>query len=174
MGEAKHTTAATYLAMQLPRATLRPDIAVLNPGSNFHEPQQEVSMPIGIVLSGGGAMGDFEVGALYSLYSRGVRPDVIAGTSVGAINGAAIAQGEVGLSQLGSIWFSLRENSDMYLTDISLQGVSDQLKGYLELSGGHLLVDLTLGMGPALPLCRFAALAYWRFDSLRYSGRRIV
>jgi len=109
-------------------------------------------MPVGIVLSGGGAMGDFELGALVALYNRGVRPEIVAGTSVGAINGAAIAQGEGGLSQLQSIWFSLRSNSDMYLEDVSLNGVSDQVKAYLSLSAAHLIVDLTLGMGPLLPL----------------------
>src|SRR6266568_722304 len=112
-------------------------------------------MPVGIVLSGGGAMGDFELGALVALYNRGIRPDIVAGTSVGAINGVAIAQNEGGLSQLQSIWFSLRQNSDMYLEDLSLNGVSDQVKAYLSLSGAHLLVDLTLGMGPALPLWPF-------------------
>jgi predicted acylesterase/phospholipase RssA len=108
-------------------------------------------MRIGIVLSGGGSHGDFEVGALSALYNRGIRPDVVAGTSVGAINAVAIAQGEGGLSQLRSIWFSLQYNSHMWKEDISLSGVSDQLKTYLELSGGHLFADLTLGMGPALP-----------------------
>ena len=43
-------------------------------------------MPIAISLSGGGAKGDFEVGALRLLYDRGIRPDVLTGSSVGAIN----------------------------------------------------------------------------------------
>ena len=51
-------------------------------------------MPTAIVISGGGAKGDFEVGALRLLYDRGIRPDIICGTSVGAINGAKLAEGE--------------------------------------------------------------------------------
>ncbi len=43
------------------------------------------------VLGGGGLLGAAEVGMLRALLERGVRPDVIVGTSIGAINGAAMA-----------------------------------------------------------------------------------
>jgi NTE family protein len=77
-------------------------------------------MPLAIALSGGGARGDFEVGALRALYNRGLRPDIVCGTSVGAINGAAIAQGDGGLEQLEAVWRGLQQNSDMYLFDPQL------------------------------------------------------
>src|SRR5688572_6373324 len=85
-----------------------------------HFPTEGSTMPIGLSLSGGGARGDFQVGALRFLYDQGVRPDVVAGTSVGAINGAKLAEGESddptqGLRGLEAIWTSLRFNSDMYL-----------------------------------------------------------
>ena len=41
---------------------------------------------LGIALSGGGGKGAYQVGVLRVLRAAGVRPDVIAGTSVGAIN----------------------------------------------------------------------------------------
>jgi len=43
------------------------------------------------VLGGGGLLGANEVGMLRALLEEGVRPDLVVGTSVGAINGAAIA-----------------------------------------------------------------------------------
>src|SRR5688500_355803 len=43
------------------------------------------------VLSGGAALGAIQVGMLRALYERGVEPDLIVGTSVGAVNGAYIA-----------------------------------------------------------------------------------
>jgi NTE family protein len=43
------------------------------------------------VLGGGGHMGAYEVGMLRALLEADVRPDMIVGTSIGAINGAAIA-----------------------------------------------------------------------------------
>ncbi|MGY2002602.1 patatin-like phospholipase family protein [Blastococcus sp. SYSU DS1024] len=43
------------------------------------------------VLGGGGVLGAAEVGMLQALFEHGVRPDLIVGTSVGAINGALVA-----------------------------------------------------------------------------------
>ena len=43
------------------------------------------------VLGGGGVLGVAEVGMARALLEAGVRPDLVCGTSVGAINGAAIA-----------------------------------------------------------------------------------
>ena len=45
-----------------------------------------------LCLSGGGARGSFQIGAIKCLYEvYGFRPDVIAGTSVGAVNGIKLA-----------------------------------------------------------------------------------
>ena len=45
----------------------------------------------GLVLSGGGAKGAYQVGVVKCLAKHGVRLSAIAGTSVGALNGAVIA-----------------------------------------------------------------------------------
>jgi NTE family protein len=51
-------------------------------------------MTTALSLSGGGSKGDFQLGAVRFLYRvRGVRPDIIIGTSVGSINGAKLAEG---------------------------------------------------------------------------------
>jgi NTE family protein len=44
-----------------------------------------------LVLGGGGVLGAAEVGMLQALFEHGVRPDLVVGTSVGAINGAFVA-----------------------------------------------------------------------------------
>lgn len=46
---------------------------------------------VGFVLGGGGHLGANEVGMLQALIERGITPDLIVGTSVGALNGVAIA-----------------------------------------------------------------------------------
>lgn len=80
-------------------------------------------MTTAICLSGGGAKGDFELGALRLLYDRGVRPDVLCSTSVGSVNAVKLAEGEDparpdhGLSGLERQWESLQRNSDMYLDE---------------------------------------------------------
>jgi NTE family protein len=48
-------------------------------------------MTTAFVLGGGGLLGAHEVGMLRALAEAGVRPDLVVGTSVGAINGAMVA-----------------------------------------------------------------------------------
>jgi NADPH-dependent 2,4-dienoyl-CoA reductase/sulfur reductase-like enzyme/predicted acylesterase/phospholipase RssA len=44
-----------------------------------------------LVLQGGGALGAFECGVVKALEQRGIYPDIVAGVSIGAFNGAVIA-----------------------------------------------------------------------------------
>lgn len=46
---------------------------------------------VAFVLGGGGHLGANEVGMLQALLERGILPDLIVGTSVGALNGVAVA-----------------------------------------------------------------------------------
>jgi len=46
---------------------------------------------VAFVLSGGASLGAIQVGMLRALYERDIKPDVIVGTSAGALNGAYIA-----------------------------------------------------------------------------------
>ena len=62
----------------------------------------------GLVLEGGGARGAFQVGAFQALQEAGYRFDGISGTSIGAINGALIAQGDFELAQ--SWWSRVNTN----------------------------------------------------------------
>ena len=48
-------------------------------------------MCVAFVLSGGASLGACQAGMLEALYERGIRPDLLVGTSVGAINAAFIA-----------------------------------------------------------------------------------
>ena len=61
------------------------------------------------VLSGGGNQGVSQVGMLRALLERGILPDVVIGTSVGALNGAAVAAKPVleRVDQLEEVWTSL-------------------------------------------------------------------
>ncbi len=47
--------------------------------------------PVAFVLGGGGIRGAVEIGMLRAVLERGIRPDHVVGTSIGAINGALVA-----------------------------------------------------------------------------------
>ena len=61
---------------------------------------------LAFVLGGGGVLGAHEVGMLRALAERGVRPDVVLGTSVGAVNGAFFAADPTlaGVERLTELW----------------------------------------------------------------------
>src|SRR5262245_57589105 len=63
----------------------------------------------GFVLSGGANQGVAQVGMLRALFERGITPDVVIGTSSGALNAAAIARTPSleGVDRLEEIWTSL-------------------------------------------------------------------
>jgi len=66
---------------------------------------------VAFVLSGGASLGAIQVGMLRALYERGIAPDVIVGTSAGAMNGAFIAsrpQTVATADALAAVWRDLR------------------------------------------------------------------
>ena len=69
-------------------------------------------MRLGLVLSGGGALGAFEAGVVAALEDRGLRPAVVSGTSAGAVNAAGVASG-FSADRLAGLWTSLTDR-DVY------------------------------------------------------------
>jgi NTE family protein len=66
---------------------------------------------IAFVLSGGASLGAIQVGMLRALYERGIAPELVLGTSAGAVNGAFIASRPATLptiDELARVWESLR------------------------------------------------------------------
>jgi NTE family protein len=68
-------------------------------------------MSVAFVLSGGASLGAIQVGMLRALLERDVRPDLLVGTSVGAVNAAFIASHGPSLQtidDLAALWSGLR------------------------------------------------------------------
>src|SRR5580700_3023452 len=62
-------------------------------------------MTTAFVLGGGGLLGAHEVGMLRALSEAGIRPDLVVGTSIGAINGAFVAADPPGAAaRLSRMW----------------------------------------------------------------------
>ncbi len=64
---------------------------------------------LAFVLSGGGSLGSVQVGCIQVLLEHGIFPDLIVGTSVGALNGVFLAKNPTldGVTQLKELWLSL-------------------------------------------------------------------
>ena len=69
------------------------------------------------VLGGGGVLGAAEVGMLRALFEAGIRPDLLLGTSVGALNGALVAAHGPGpevTDRLEELWASAAGGKEVY------------------------------------------------------------
>jgi NTE family protein len=76
-------------------------------------------MTTAFVLSGGGSLGAVQVGMLAALEARGFRPDLLVGTSVGALNAAYVAANgydPAAIDRLAVVWRLLRR-ADVFPID---------------------------------------------------------
>lgn len=78
-----------------------------------------------LVLSGGGARGAYEVGVVKALLEHNVSFDLSIGTSIGAINSAFIAQGDI--EQWERMWRGLRSNDIFH--PLTLRRITQLLRG---------------------------------------------
>ncbi|NWA05398.1 patatin-like phospholipase family protein [Pseudomonas gingeri] len=101
----------------------------------------------GLVLSGGGAKGAYQVGVLKALHEAGARIDMISGASIGALNGGVLAGApslRVGIERLTLLWdrlameSPLAANIPIYLTLLAAAGLRAQ-------GGAALLAALDMG-----------------------------
>jgi NTE family protein len=108
---------------------------------------------IGLVLGGGAARGFAHIGVIRTLIAKGIVPDVIAGTSIGAVIGGCYAAGN--LDGVEAWCRSLTRRSVLSYLDVSFSGSA-------LLNGGRLADKLLQTAGDAaieqLPV-RFAAIA---------------
>lgn len=73
-------------------------------------PLSPLSATTAFVLGGGGMLGATEVGMLRALLERGITPDLVVGSSVGALNGVAVAADPTisAVEQLTQMWTRLQ------------------------------------------------------------------
>jgi NTE family protein len=106
---------------------------------------------IAFVLGGGGILGAHEVGMLRALAESSIEPDVILGTSIGAINGAMFAADPTveGVRRIGQLW------GDSNVAGVSAGALLRRVTT-LARTGTHLqsLEDARLRLSDALPVQR--------------------
>ncbi|MDP2267242.1 MAG: patatin-like phospholipase RssA [Thiobacillus sp.] len=86
-----------------------------------HRPSTPAHRPlIGLALGGGSARGWAHIGVIRALANAGIEPDLVCGTSIGALVGAAYVGGE--LDRLEDWVRSLRLQTVVGFLDVSLNG----------------------------------------------------
>ncbi|WCM92309.1 patatin-like phospholipase family protein [Acidovorax sp. NCPPB 2350] len=81
-------------------------------------PSPAVRPRVALVLGGGGLRGFAHIGVLQALEEAGIRPDLVVGTSIGAIIGAAYASGRTP----GQLWQQASTLRVRSLADVTLSG----------------------------------------------------
>src|SRR4051794_6232738 len=79
-------------------------------------------MSVAFVLSGGASLGAVQVGMLRALADEGIRPDLLVGTSVGAVNGAFLAGRDFtreSVDEPAELWLGLRRGQVFPLEPVS-------------------------------------------------------
>jgi NTE family protein len=121
--------------------------------ASTHVPPAPVRPTIGLALGGGAARGFAHIGVIRALEAHGIVPDVIVGTSIGAVVGGCYAAKEM-------------DNLDSWARTLTVRGVLSyldiSLSGSGLIGGGHLAAQLETGLKESrvedLPI-RFAAIA---------------
>lgn len=108
-------------------------------GSGTAAPRRSVKA---LVLSGGGAKGAFEAGAVRALWNSGYRPDIIVGVSAGAINAVKLAEGTPrAADELVDLWIRNGETPNAIFHRnhyLKLMGtLGGRIKQELELTAVH-------------------------------------
>jgi NTE family protein len=98
---------------------------------------------IGLTLGGGAARGFAHIGIIRTLIAHGIVPDVVVGTSIGAVVGGAYAAGQ--LDKLEEWARSLQPRNILGYLDIRLNGSGliggDKLAAQLEAAMGQTLIE---------------------------------
>ncbi len=90
-------------------------------------------MTIAFAFSGGGNLGPMQAGSAVALLERGIEPDLLVGTSVGALNAAFLSTrpGPAGARELVAAWTALARRQAVRLNPLralaGLVGLSDHL-----------------------------------------------
>ena len=90
------------------------------------KPVLDTEKEYGLVLEGGGAKGAYQIGAWKALKEAGIRIKGIAGTSVGALNGALICMGD--LEKAESLWENISYSQIMSVDDKLMEDIFKQKK----------------------------------------------
>lgn len=99
----------------------------------------------GLVLSGGGGKGAYQVGIVRAIAELGITVDCVAGTSIGGLNGAIVAAApsmKSAANQLSHLWCELTEDSPLEVDYSKVAG----LIAYQALTSNRLASPISIAL----------------------------
>ncbi len=150
--------------------------------------------PIGLALGGGVARGWAHIGAIRALIEAGIKPDIIAGTSIGALVGAAFITGKLDiiedwarslnkrkmLSYMDIRWGGsglmrgerLAKVLRYYFGDIKIEDLDQKFAAVAcDLRTGY---EVWLQTGPLIPALRASYALPGAFEPVKIDGRHMI
>ena len=150
--------------------------------------------PIGLALGGGVARGWAHIGAIRALTEAGIKPDIIAGTSIGALVGAAYITGKLDiiedwarslnkrkmLSYMDIRWGGsglmkgdrLAKVLKYYFGDIKIEDMDSKFAAVAcDLRTGY---EVWLQTGPLIPALRASYALPGAFEPVKIDGRHMI
>lgn len=149
---------------------------------------------LGLALGGGVARGWAHIGAVRALIEAGIKPDIIAGTSIGAVVGAAYLAGELDtlenwaralnrrrmMSYLDVTWGGsgflrgerLARVLNHYLADVNIEDLDRKFTAVAcDLRTGY---EVWLQKGPVVPAIRASYALPGAFEPVKIDGRYMI
>ena len=132
---------------------------------------------IGFALGGGGARGALQVGALRALFEHGIKPEIITGTSIGAMNAVSLGLFGTDLASVDKLEEVWKQGAELQIMDSRFQNLLVRsLLGLPNKSSKHKTIDLItpLGIQPEMTFADFAPLRIGLVSTDLTSSKPIV
>jgi len=107
-----------------------------------------------LVMQGGGALGAYQGGVYQALHEAGIEPDWVIGTSIGAVNGAIIAQNRIEhrLERLRAFWSRVEGDELAPWFPRELGRLSTSMMALMAGVRGFYSPNLAMALGPQMPV----------------------
>lgn len=104
---------------------------------------------VAFVLGGGGHHGAYEVGMLHALLEQGIKPELVVGNSIGAMNGAAVAADPSlsAVEKLRDLWLNM--DAEAIFGGSMLSGAANLVRNRTHLHSNDLIRGLIEEVLPA-------------------------
>ncbi len=106
----------------------------------------------GLVLEGGGGRGSFQIGVCKALRELGIEISAVAGTSVGALNGAMVVQDDI--EKAYDLWYELNPDNVIKLTAEELEGFKGSSLNVVVGRLRKIILERGLDVGPLVKLVK--------------------